>query len=320
MLLEAAKEKAMNASFVETLMDHIMEATMIPKVQIERVVGPILSMFLADVLIETLRDDPDLSGPITMICPEFPLKKPDNRQSTNIDWLMYNTVRRQLLFVELKTSDTSIDTDQNVIYHDKQRAVISEGGSFLIEDLKQLKGTSKEYGKYQYILEKVSQYKDKISECHDVKIIYLVPKCVESNVQGHSDKILTFGMLSNSIAGPFAEEWAVIRSHLCLLDDSSQRVRNRQSAHVPKTNRAMNYADRTDFRSIVELCEKMGDDVIVGFLGGNNELASRDISSLEGRMYKWDHAIGGTGIKDSRNWIRGSVFSRIINEKSKLTK
>ncbi|PWB53904.1 MAG: hypothetical protein C3F13_08340 [Anaerolineales bacterium] len=310
----------MRASFVETLMDHIMEAAMIPKAQIERAVGPILSMFLEDVLIETLKDDPDLSGPVAMICPEFPLKKSGNRQSTNIDWLMYNTVRRQLLFVELKTSDTSVDADQNAIYHNKQRAIRSEGGSFLIEDLEQLKGASKEYGKYQYILEKVSQYKDKISECHDVKIIYLVPKCVECNVQGHADKVLTFGMLSNTITGSFAKEWTIIRSHLCSLDDSSQRVRNRQSAHVPKTDRAVNFADRTDFKSIVELCEKMGDDVIVGFLGGNNELASRDISSLEGRMYKWDHAIGGTGIKDSRNWIRGSVFSRIINEKSKLTK
>ena len=40
----------MCALFFEALMDHIMEGVMIPKVQIERAVGPILSMFLADVL------------------------------------------------------------------------------------------------------------------------------------------------------------------------------------------------------------------------------------------------------------------------------
>jgi hypothetical protein len=325
-VLEATKEKAMHASFVECLMDHIMEGRMIPKVQIERAVGPIMSMFLEDVLTETLRDDPDLSGPIAMICPEFPLKKLGNSQSTNIDWLMYNTVRRQLLLVELKTSDTSVDADQNAIYHIKQKAINSEGGSFLIEDLEQLKGASKEYGKYMYILGKVSQYKNKISECHDAKIIYLVPKSAECKVQGHADKVLTFGMLSNSITGSFAQEWTIIRSHLCLLDESSQRVRNRQSALV-KTDRAVNladrvvnFADRSDFRSIVELCKKMGDAVVVGFSGGENALASRDITSLEKRKYKWDHAIGGTGIKNSSNWIRGSVFSRIINEKSKLTK
>ena len=227
----------MHASFVESLMDHIMEGRMIPKVQIERAVGPILSMFLEDVLTETLRDDPDLSGPLAMICPEFPLKKTGNRQSTNIDWLMYNTVRRQLLLVELKTSDTSVDADQNAIYHAKQKAVNREGGSFLIEDLEQVKGASAEFGKYLYIVEKVSKYKNEISECHDAKIIYLVPKSAEHKVQGQADKVLTFGMLSNSITGSFAEEWTIIRSHLCALDDSSQRVRNRQSAPVSKTAR-----------------------------------------------------------------------------------
>jgi len=81
----------MCASFVEALMESIIETAMIPKVQIERAVGPILSMFLEDVLTETLRDDPVLSGRLVMICPEFPLKKIGNNQSTNIDWLMYNT-------------------------------------------------------------------------------------------------------------------------------------------------------------------------------------------------------------------------------------
>jgi hypothetical protein len=133
-------------------------------------------------------------------------------------------------------------------------------------------------------------------------------------------------MLSNSITGSFTKEWTIIRSHLCSLDDSSQRARNRQSAqvlktaHVSKTDRAVNFADRSDFRSIVELCKKMGDAIIVGFSGGEKALASRGITSLEDRKYKWDRAIGGTGIKYSRNWIRGSVFSSIINEKSKLTK
>lgn len=70
----------MQENFIESLMDHIMEATIIPKAQVERAVGPILSMFLADVLIETMRSDPHLSGTIAMICPEFPLKKAHNRQ------------------------------------------------------------------------------------------------------------------------------------------------------------------------------------------------------------------------------------------------
>jgi hypothetical protein len=214
MILEVAKEKFIHASFVETLMDHIMEAAMIPKVQIERAISPILSIFLADVLTETFWDDPKLSGYLAMICPEFPLKKPGNRQSSNIDWLMYNKDRKQLLFVELKTSDSSVGANQNAIYRGKQKIVNDEGGSFLIEDLEQLKGASKENGKYLYLLEKVSEFKNDVSECHDTKIIYLVPKSAQHKMKGYADKVLTFGMLSNSITGPFAIEWTVIRSHL----------------------------------------------------------------------------------------------------------
>ena len=305
----------MCASFVEALMDHIMEGAMIPKVQIERAVGPILSMFLADVLAETLRDDPALSGPLAMICPEFPLKKADVNQSTNFDWLMYNTERRQLLFVELKTSDTSFKADQSASYLANQEAVQNKGGSFLIDDLKKVVGASQESGKYRYILEKVSLFKTEIAACHDAKIVYLIPKSIVHKVQGHADRVLTFAILSNSITGAFAEEWSVIRSHLCALDDSSQHARNRQSAPASKTALAANFADSSDFHSIVELCKKRGDDIIVGFTGGVVALASRDLTSLENRSYKWDNAVRGTGSKVSSNWISGSVFSGIIDKK-----
>ena len=307
----------MCALFVEALMDHIMEGAMIPKVQIERAMGPILSMFLADVLTETLRDDPALSGSIAMICPEFPLKKADNKQSTNIDWLMYNKERQQLLFVELKTSDTSFDTGQNVIYRAKQDAVRSEGGSFLMEDLEQLMNASTEAGKYRYILKKrLSLFKTEITACRDARIIYLIPKSAEHKVQGLVDKVFSFGMLSNSITGSFAEEWSVIRSHLCVLDDSSRRSRNHQLPSVPVDNRAANFTDRTDFHSIVDLCKKQGDAIIVGFYGGVVALEGRGLTALEGRTYKWDNITGGIGKKDQKNWIPGSVFSDIISKKN----
>ena len=312
----AIKEKAMCALFVEALMDHIMEGVMIPKVQIERAVGPILSMFLADVLTETLRDDPALSGSIVMICPEFPLKKADNRQSTNIDWLMYNKERKQLLFVELKTSDTSFDSGQNIIYRAKQDAVRSEGGSFLMEDLEQMTNASTEAGKYRYILEKrLSLFKTEITACRDAKIIYLIPKSAQHKVRGLADKVFSFGMLSNSITGSFAEEWNVIQNHLCMLDDSSRRSRNQQLPSVPVENRVANFVDSIDFLSIVEMCKKLGDAVIVGFTGGVAALVRKDLASLEHRKYKWDNVVGGIGNKVLRNWIPGSVFSDIISKK-----
>ncbi len=306
----------MSASFVEALMDHIMDAAMIPKVQIERAVGPILGIFLESALTETLRGDPVLSGPLTMICQEFPLKKTSNSQSTNIDWLMYNTVRRQLLFVELKTADTSLDADQIALYHAKQETVRREGGSFLIEDLEHLRDASQEHGKYRYILEtKVKRLKSEISECHEAKIIYVVPKSAAHKVQDHADRVLTFSMLSNDITGPFAQEWRTIHTRLCALDELSQRGRNRQSAAASKAGSSANFEARLDFSSIVTLCKTRGDAVLVGYTGGVDALARQPLSSLEKRRYKWDNAVGGTGTKIPGNWIRGSTFTKIITDK-----
>jgi hypothetical protein len=307
----------MSVLFIKDLMDHIMEGVMIPKAKIELAVGPILSMFLEDVLTATLRDDPALSGSIVMICPEFPLKKPDNMQSTNIDWLMYNKDRQQLLFVELKTSDTSFNFIQNAIYRANQDAVRGESGSFLMEDLEQVTNASTETGKYRYILEnKLSLYKTEITTCRDAKIIYIIPKSVQHKVQGLADKVFSFEMLSNSITSKYAEEWSVIRNHLCVLDDSSRRSRNHQRTSAPVEKRAANYVDKVDFQSIVELCKKRGDDVIVGFAGGVAKLAGKDLAYLEGRNYKWDNVVGAIGNKDKKNWIPGSVFSDIISKKT----
>jgi hypothetical protein len=73
-------------SFLEVLMRHIMDQVKIPKVQVERVIGPILGMFIAKVLSAKLNDR------MEMICAEFPLRKaPESNQSTNIDWLLYST-------------------------------------------------------------------------------------------------------------------------------------------------------------------------------------------------------------------------------------
>ena len=294
----------MFASFVEALMDSIIGTAMIPKVQIERAVGPILSMFIADVLTETLRDDPALSGRLVMICPEFPLKKIGNSQSTNIDWLMYNIERRQLLFVELKTSDTSVRADQNAIYQATQETIRSECGSFLIKDIEQLRDASREFGKYRYILEKVSPFETEIGACCDARIVYLVPKSAEHKVKDHADRVITFAMLSNNITGSFAEEWKIIQSQLCKLDTSSQNTRNRQLA---SPERSSNWEGTLNFGDMFDLCLKLGDDIMIGFTGGREEFVRRTLSELKKRpSYKWDFAKNTAGKKQS-DWLSGAT-------------
>ena len=308
----------MSKTFIESLMNHIMEATMIPKAQLERAVGPILSMFLAQVLTDTLQDDPEMSGEIKMVCPEFPLKKSGNRQSTNIDWLMLNSSREMLLFVELKTSDTSVNANQNAIYHQKQGEVRNQGGGFLIRDVEILRDASNESGKYSYILEqRIAPHQDLITRCRDARLLYIVPASAQRKMTGYADKVITFGNLAKKISKPYPDDWEVIHTHLCKLDESSQSSRNRRYPTSSIEFDGKNYKDKLTFSPMMDLCEKRGNDILVGFMGGKTELLNSNRAYLENRLYKWDEARGGTGKKEGRNWIPGNEFLRIV---TKITK
>jgi hypothetical protein len=311
----------MHETFIEILMDQIMEATMIPKAQVERAVGPILNLFLADVLTATLQNDPDLSGDIAMVCPEFPLKKTNNRQSTNIDWLMLNEARQMLLFVELKTSDTSVNVGQNAIYQERIRQVGEQGGGFLLRDLEELRDASNESGKYQYLLEKrIGPYRKQIAASHMARLVYLVPESAEHKLKGHADRILTFSDLAVIISGPYAREWAVVHNRLVRLDQISQRSRNvqyKQSSANPAGTSAhsrQNYQEKLPLAGILELCKVRGDAIVVGFQGGWHALENSSLDYLQQREYKWDETEGGLGAKIHRNWIPGGTFCRLIDK------
>lgn len=306
----------MGNPFVEELMNHIMETRMIPKVQVERAVGPILNVFLADVLTATFSHDPNRAGKNVVICPEFPFKKPDNNQSTNIDWLMYNPEQKELLFVELKTSDTSVNVQQTAFYRAKQKEIREQGGAILIQDLEAIRDASSEYGKYQFIMEeKILPFKKDIYLCHDACIVYLVPESAVHKVKKYADIVLTFGGLSNTIEGPYSEEWRIIQRHLCVLDTSSQQSRNRKIAPNKTSSNRINFSEKCSFDEIMMLCKQHGNDIIVGFMGGVNQLTSRDFKSLQIRQYKWDQAFGGKGKKNMSNWINGGTFYRLIKNK-----
>lgn len=303
--------------FIESLMDHIMEATMIPKAQVERAVGPILSIFLADVLTETLADDPNLSGSIAMICPEFPLKKAHNRQSTNIDWLMLNKDRGMLLFIEMKTSDTSVNTGQNAIYQERIHQVKTQGGGFLVQDVEALRDASNEFGKYQYLLaERIAPYQDQITASRAASLVYLVPKSAQPRMEGHADRILTFSELAATIPGDYTHEWAVIHNRLSRLDQISRPSRNRQYQQVQSQPGMINYKDKLPLHDTINLCKARGDAIVVGFSGGRSVLENSDMAYLEQRKYKWDEVKRGSGVKNPRNWIPGNTFAWVIDRKT----
>ncbi len=61
--------------FINDLMECIIEGINIPKVQVERVITPILGMFLESILNRVFAEHPKFSGSYTLVSPEFPLKK-----------------------------------------------------------------------------------------------------------------------------------------------------------------------------------------------------------------------------------------------------
>lgn len=223
-----------------------------------------------------------------------------------------------LLFVELKTTDTSVNANQNAIYHQKQREVEKQGADFLVHDVEILRDASNESGKYSYILEnRIAPHSVMITRCRDARLLYILPASAQQKMAGYADKVLAFGDLAGTISKPYPEAWKVIHKHLCKLDESSQYSRNRRYASSSMKFIGKNYKDKLTFKPMLDLCEKRGNSVVVGFMGGISELRNSNRAYLENRLYKWDEARGGRGKKEGRNWIPGNEFFRIVTKKPK---
>lgn len=301
-----------NTDFIEALMAHILEGTRIPKVQIERAVGPILGFFIDRVLSATLGQD------IVTLCPEFPIRKgrlddTEDTQSTNIDWLLYNQTKNELILLELKTCDTSFRASQKDTYTTIQNLISSENAGFLIDDIKEIRNKSQEYGKYDFVLEKLTTYEQAITECNVAQIIYLMPessKLPQDDSPKNQTHRYSFKDLAEEITHPYAAYWKIIRNHLIDLDSDTRRKRNKQS----ETSDRDNHQGLLDYDEIITKCQEQPDEILVGFYGGVGALKSAQMSDLQTRKYKWDNAECGKGTKDARNWIKGSAFLQIISD------
>lgn len=243
--LDQAPEPAGDASFFSALMENIMTGSMIPKVQIERAVGPLIGYFLADVLSQMLGQH------IVMLCPEFPIKKSRSglraqdgekttRQSTNIDWLMFNADRKELVFVELKTTDTTFNPSQAAIYKELLASIRDrQSAKFLYEEVEEIRGASTEKGKYRYVLgmleKRLPGGKPQLFECQNAQVIYLAPQTCKPAYWADSYPYpewtwLSFSDLPATINHPHAEQWSILRQNLLPLDKLSRGMRNKPTA------------------------------------------------------------------------------------------
>lgn len=312
-------------TFIETLMDAITETSMSSMAETERILQPILSVFLPDVLSEMFKGDAEFSGPVKLISPKFPVKKTDDIQSSNLSWLMINPNRKQLLFVAFKMTDSRIIDKQIQIYKFAQeRVAIESSGAFLVDDLKLMKENTPEPARIRFLLDqKLPTFETDIAACDQIKIIYLVPESLKHRTQGIVDKTLSFGELASSFPDAYTEEWNIIHQYLCEAENFSTEKLNqmvfdrspKQDIHSTPTTTGQNYRKIYNFDSIIDLCKQRGDDILVAFMGGIEEFGKRDIDSLRERAYKWDEFNHPIGKKESRNWIPGTTFLKITNEK-----
>jgi len=287
--------------FIEKLMAHIMRLTMIPKVQAERAIAPILGLFIAELL------STKWGKKVEMICEEFPLRKEPVKgiqtcQSTNIDWLLYNASDDQLVFLELKTAATSFDERQKNRYCTVIKKMIEKGSSFLVEDIEAIMHVSPEPKKYDKVL-KCVQRNQYYSNCRKAKLVYLAPPAMrDDGREGPEIEVqwLSFKDLPDEVSGELAVEWRIIHRNLMELDS------------VIRPGSGRNYRDRCGFEEVLRLCEERGDTVVVGFDGGARKLRAATLDELKKRAFKWDDAEGGTGFKDKRNWIPGGKLLEIV--------
>lgn len=300
----------MHNDFLTELMNHILEGAKIPKLQVERAVGPVLGFFLADVLTATLADDDDLSGQYHMLCPEFPLLGEKGFQSSNIDWLLYNEDRKALIFLELKTVDSSLSLAQAQTYIKTKLRVIDHNATFLNDDLVSIEKASSEPEKYAFVRHLLDNRLPggirTLADCRTLKIIYLVPAITKDNARhlARMDKTLSFSELADDIASPFAQEWRTIHHALRRLDERPDQ----------QTPEGKNYQGIEDFERIIERCAQQGGQIMIGFTGGESALQTTSLEWLRQRKYKWDHTDTAQGKKKHTHWIPGDRFLALVKK------
>ena len=300
------QQLAADTSFFKVLLKHIMKGVNVPKVQIERVIGPILGLFIEDVMSSLLKEK------VVTLSAEFPIRKlaqefqEQNNQSTNIDWLMYAEESKTLVFVELKTTDTAFRAGQAALYTALQSKIAEKSAQFLSEDIVAITKASKESGKYKNISKRMAKTGANFADIRRSKIVYLLPEAAKTRTS-ESEKagmeFYSFGELriKRSLKNPFLAHWKVLHKSLQRLDKITRVSRNEPAEHG------------VSFENIRKACEdSKGKACFVGFAGGINRLKSCSLSYLKERAYKLDKHMDG--IKLAKNWIPANDFLAAVAE------
>ena len=150
--------------FFKELLSSLARNKEIPKYQFERRIDTILEMFLPEYLSKKFGGDAEF------VAPEFPIKKNNNNQSNNVDFLFY--LKRPFaaidkwLLCELKTDDDSINHEQIQLY---SRAK-ARGMKVMLNDLTLIRNASIKKDKYDILVNRLKTF----APDKPIEIIYFV--------------------------------------------------------------------------------------------------------------------------------------------------
>jgi hypothetical protein len=131
-------------------------------------VDAFLGVFLPDIVGWTLGEP----GSVELVAQEFPLKKKENNQSTNVDYVLHSAAPgdRPWVFLELKTDTSSANEDQARIYAER---LDNETMDELLKGVAVIQGVSKQSDKYAALLQRFDPYRPMVGR---VRVVYLTPQ------------------------------------------------------------------------------------------------------------------------------------------------
>ncbi len=186
--------------FIYDLFVSLLKNKDIPKYQFERRIDTIFELFLPDILSQYYE------GEVVFVAPEFPLKKDQNNQSTNVDYLFFLNKKngdQKWIMLELKTDHDSVSYNQIDIY---SRSII-KGMSKIIDELQIIRKNSIKKHKYNILLENIEKFH---SDC-PIEIIYLSSFKINSASRYPDINFLTFSDLLDFKPSKYAEVWNMFR-------------------------------------------------------------------------------------------------------------
>ncbi len=154
----------------------------LPAYQLERRADIFFALYLEDLLKYCGYFAPD---EILTIVPEFPAKHADTHQSDRIDYMVCS--ERKVVYVELKTDNHSIRSEQAEYLHNIQQRALKD----VLEDIIAIYQATTARTKYRKLIEKLDRWieyrearaveerctlrKDEIAKVESVEVVYILP-------------------------------------------------------------------------------------------------------------------------------------------------